>query len=121
MKHCDARALWRAHLAAQQASGLSINHWCAVNGIRRTLFYRWKEKLNRYDNIECKSDVLSPATQIMPVKPLHNKDNGWLSVEDLPVEEISVVTLRVGRVTIDVVPGFDRHLLKDVLTVLEAI
>jgi hypothetical protein len=36
---------WKTKILEQQKSGLSINQWCLRNGITKTAFYYWKEKL----------------------------------------------------------------------------
>ena len=38
-------ATWRQRFADQQASGLSVRHWCVAHDVPERQFYRWRIKL----------------------------------------------------------------------------
>lgn len=117
MKHCVVRDLWRARFSDQKNSGLSINAWCLANGVRRTLFYRWREKISRYDQIGSISDAQS--NQIVPAKSSFKTDSEWVLLGDLPDDDCDTLNLKVGKILIELNSGFNRQLLKDVLNTLE--
>jgi hypothetical protein len=117
MKRCESRDLWRTRFFDQKNSGLSINAWCLANGVRRTLFYRWREKIGRYDQIGSISDAQSH--QIVPVKLVSKTDSEWVLLEDLPDDDCDTLNLKIGKMSIELKSGFNRQLLKDVLNTLE--
>jgi len=95
----DRRTRWQKLLAEQQASGLSIVDWCWRQGIKEHSFYSWQRKL---------------AAPVLPAEPR------WLAVLPDAAAPASGLTLRVGHIAVEVVPGFDPRLLAEVLTVLES-
>ena len=99
MTHDERRALWQHRLADQQASGLSIVAWCWQQDIREQTFYYWRKRL---------ANATPP-----PSAPQ------WVALETTSSRE-SELTLQVGSVAITVTPGFDPHLLTDVVRVLTA-
>jgi hypothetical protein len=117
MKRCESRDLWRARFSDQKNSGLSINAWCLANGIRRTLFYRWRDKIGRYDQIGSISDAQS--NQIVPVKSASKTGGDWVLLEELPNDDCDTLNLNIGKISIELKSGFNRQLLKDVLSTLE--
>lgn len=96
--HEDRRAHWHAQVAAQKASGQTAVAWCADHDISPHTFSYWRAKLQ------------SPADS----KP------GWVSVVEAPEERPASLQVRVGAATIDVIPGFDVGLLRDVVRALAA-
>lgn len=95
--HDARRALWQRQLAEQQASGLSITAWCFQHDISEPTFYYWRKRL-------AAPSPSHATSQWVALAPLH---------AGIPL------TLRVGRVAIDVAAGFDPSLLSAVLAVLE--
>jgi len=97
----DRRSEWERLISEYHASGMTINAWCTQNGIKKNTFYNWRKLLSS-----------SPVQQSAPQ---------WLAVA--PSDALSAshsVTLRVGKVSLEVSAGFDSHLLRDVLSVLES-
>jgi len=86
--------LWAQRVAEQQASGASAAAWCAQWEVPVAAFYTWRRR------------VLGEATAVAPP---------WAAV-DAPATP--GLTLRVGALTIEVVPGFDPQLLAAVLAVV---
>jgi hypothetical protein len=91
----QGRDHWAALLAAQAASGLPASIWCKERGINVTSLYTWRKRLK---------DAPSGDT------------SSFIEVLDAPIPRLELV---MGRVSIRLQSGFDRHLLCDVLDVLE--
>jgi transposase-like protein len=100
MTRNESRAHWQRRLAEQQASGLSVSAWCAQQGIRRKQYYYWRQQCHQ------------PAQ--------HDPTPQWLPVAITePAPAVSALTLQVGAVRIEVMPGFDPAVLAAVVRVLE--
>ena len=95
----ERRARWRVLIADQHQSGRTVTAWCRDCGIEKNTFYGWRKRLSG------KGDPVSPR---------------FVSVA-LAAETVSAgLTLKIGHVSVEINSGFDRDLLADVLTVLEA-
>ena len=96
------RTEWAKKIEAQRQSGLSITKWCQKHGVNDKTFYKWKRTLKTNDQT-----ITEPPT-------------GWCQVQPKPAAtELTVLKLTVNnRITIELQPGFDPQLLRDVLTVL---
>jgi transposase-like protein len=104
----ERREEWRQRVAAFKASGKSGVAWCAEHGIRPHQLYYWVQRLA--SSAETGSERL-PHTPWVPVE-----------VEDhRPSSEGKGLELRIGSVAVEVHPGFDEKLLRDVVRVLSAI
>lgn len=93
----EERQIWEAKIADYHASGLTAQEWCDANG----------EQLNR---LKYRIKVINKARKAaMPTR--------WLPVTvDEPGR--NGLLIKVGTASIEVRPGFDRDLLKDVVRVL---
>ena len=92
---------WRRWLRQYQASGLTVQAFCARWGLAQPSFYAWRRELRRRD---------AAALPVVPVHVLGDQ-------RPLPRQPLEVVlpggrTLRVGL-------GFDPALLRQLLAVLE--
>ena len=104
---------WACLIADQQSSGLSMAAWCRSQSIAFSTFDYWRRQVSPV-----------PKTKNPSSAQKSNTAPEWLSVSiasdrsgaRLP----DVLSLRVGKVAVDVAPGFDSTLLADVLCVLEA-
>lgn len=98
---------WKRFLADHAASGLSISQWCRDHDVDKAQFYYWRKRLAPGSGVAATAEANSPR---------------WLAVGTEPQLQAasSSLTLRVGRVAIEITAGFDRRLLSDVLGVLEA-
>lgn len=99
----DRRARWRGLVNDQVVSGLSVTAWCVSHGIKSNTFHYWRKQLK------------------VPASP---SSASWVSVALNPVADAEflrgdILTLRVGRVSIEVPPDFDSGLLSSVLNLLE--
>ena len=102
---------WRAHVAAQGASGESVRVYCASAGVTESGFYWWKRELARRDNPESGVEGVETApTRGVPAVFAE------VAIGEL-APSIEVVLrgdrrVRVGR-------GFDAETLQRVVAVLE--
>jgi len=119
MRHSESRDLWRSRLSEQKTSGLSINAWCLANGIRRTLFYRWRDNIRKYDSIGEALVIDNSTVQVVPANPAAIAESKWILLNELPDEECDTLNLKIGKISIELKTGFNRQLLKDVLNTLE--
>ena len=98
--------LWERRFKEFESSGKTIAAWCKEHSVRENQFFYWRKKL-RSDQVE----------KDKPVK--------WLPLDlDTGSEEGPVadsITIHIGQVTIEVNKGFDKHLLLDVLKVVQAL
>ena len=103
----ERRRAWESTLADQQSSGLSVSEWCKRQSIALSTFSYWRKRL--------KEQVIDGAAA-------QREHPQWLTMEVAadPRPSPVALTLRIGRVSLDITTGFDPHLLADVLTVLEA-
>ena len=100
----DLRSLWEQRLAEFESSGKNIKAWCHEQGIRENRFYYWRRKLrSNPDKKEQSVKWLSLA--------LDNGNKGRINPNS--------IALHVSQVTIEVNKGFDQHLLKEILQVLQ--
>ena len=103
----ERSAHWARLVSEQGASGLSMTSWCRNQNVAVSTLDYWKRRLRS-----------SPSTALAPVS------TEWLSVS--VAEPVSVsqrtpdhLSVRVGKVSVEVPCGFNPALLGDILTVLE--
>lgn len=103
MTRAERRREWEEKVAAYRASGQSVSAWCTANNVKPERLRYWLRKLEAAD---------APAT--VPQ---------WLSVEVSDVAEDPKVNLyvRVGQAVIEVQPGFDPALLREVVRSLSVL
>lgn len=110
MSSCDDRLTeWRGLLVDQRSSGMSVKEWCDSEGISTNTYYYWRKRLSCQPPVSFAA-TLPPAPRFLPLA----LDGG------APASPDCCLTLRVGRVSIDVSSDFDAGLLSSVLNVLEA-
>jgi hypothetical protein len=99
MMHSERRRLWEARIADYSTSGLSMEEWCAQQGVTRQQMRYWLERSRKN------------AGKVE-----------WTTVEIVEQEtlEREGMTVYVGPARIEVRPGFDQSLLTDVLRVVVA-
>ena len=121
MRSSDSqRESWKCLLAQQEASGLSVSSWCRDHEVDKVKFYYWRKRL--VGSVECGGGT---TTDVGNAVDLDSPQ--WLSVgggrRGPSVRDgmsSAGLTIRVGRIAVEVAPGFDRMLLTDVLELLEA-
>ena len=97
----ELRKQWEEHIAEFRKSGQSAPTWCTAHGIKLHRFRYWLRKFPAKGFTEASGAIR------------------WLAVEkdESPLEE-SGLTLQVGTVWIEIKPGFNPTLLKQVVRVL---
>ena len=94
---------WRGQVQAYERSGVSRKKYCERKQIKIYQLDYWRRKLRRARAAEAAS-----TTEWIP-----------LQIQDERVgERAAGIWLRIGRVAIEVEPGFDRELLAEVLRVV---
>lgn len=98
MTQSERREMWRQRVEACRSSGQSVAAWCREHHVSEQQMRYW---LKRF-----------PLKPVAPVSP------AWIPVlwDDRSVD--GGVTIRAGKVMIEVRPGFDRELLADVVEAL---
>ena len=89
--------VWAARITEFKESGLSVSAWCADHGVNPRQLWYWLRKE--------KEESAEPKHSWLP-----------LNLSETSLENALVI--RVGRVTIDVKPGYDPKLLLDVVRTL---
>ena len=97
MSRIEVRERWTGLLAEQASSGMPAAAWCKEREINVASLYAWRKRLGHTSD-----DTPVSFVEITPAFP-----------------PASGLELMVGRVCVRVAPGFDRHVLGDVLDVLE--
>lgn len=92
----ELRNQWAARVADYRASGLSVSAWCAKQQLKPHQLRYWLKK-------DSQTAGDAPAR--------------WLSLDLRDLAKPPLV-IRVGRVIVEVQPGFDRDLLRDVVHTL---
>jgi hypothetical protein len=62
----NLHAIWREHIRRQEASGLTIEHFCSQEGIARSKFHSWKRRLRLAAVAEQRPALPSPSS-FLPV------------------------------------------------------
>lgn len=104
---CDK---WRDLIEQQERSGQSVASFCAARSINESSLYAWKRKLRQGEtpSVAAASFVEARVAE-RPARPLANGASGVVEVR-----------LRGGR-RVRVGRGFDRDLLIEVVSALEAL
>lgn len=99
MSKLDLQNLWASRITDYKASGQSVKDWCADNNIKPSqLWYRLRKE--RQDSSKTTSS--------------------WLPVDLSEAGLQNSLLVRVGRVAVEVRPGFEPKLLVDVVNTLIA-
>jgi len=106
VSRAELRRQWEERIRVFRASGQGATAWCAAHNIRIATFHYW---LRRFPLLP--PSVPAPAS----VRFLE------LDVMSIPAARDLSLTLRVGAVTIDVPPGFDPALLRQVVEILTTV
>ena len=99
MTKAERERHWRSLLERQATSGMSVRTWCVREEVGYATFWYWRRRVGQT------ADVLAPLTLIRLTEGESVGDGLWLSV---------------GGVRIEVKPGFDAGLLKQVVATLAA-
>ena len=99
---------WRKRIDECTNSGLSVQAWCKVNAVSPDQYHYWKRKFNKLDN------------------GIQKSETQWASIliEELKKPSVSVsvpapaITLQAGPFKVDVIKGFDKQTLTDLIQIL---
>jgi hypothetical protein len=103
MSRTELNIEWERRMTEFRASGQTATAWCAARDIPMHRFWYWSRKLRPNH----------PAQSVDPIQ--------WLTVkmDDTPVVQDNMLTIRVGDASIEVQPGFHPELLEQVIRVLK--
>lgn len=99
MTKADIKIQWAARIAEYKASGQSVPVWCAEQGVKPSRLWYWLRKERQ----------ASSGTEI-----------SWLPLDLSEAGLQTSLLVRVGRVAVEVRPGFNPKLLVDVVNTLIA-
>ncbi len=101
----ELRTQWEKRLADYEASGQSIVAWCKAQSIKQHQFFYWRKKLRNHQ-----ADNDKPVT--------------WLSL-DLGNARAGLapgsIAVHVGQVVIELQPGFDWRLFREIIQILQTL
>ena len=107
----DDYLYWQERLANRDASGLSIDEFCEAEGVSRTTFYRWLQRLK--DGIP---DAVKEQGESVTLAEIAEPKFLPISVTATPVEielrDGTVVRLPIGvgqAVIVDVIKAVNRY------------
>ena len=95
----DSSGYWAGLMSEQKLSGLTVPEFCRDRGVSFHRYRAWRTRLNK--------------------RP--SRSGGWalMQPETVPVGP-AAIALRIGSVGIDLFPGFDPQLLRDIVCALES-
>jgi hypothetical protein len=96
----NKREKWYRLMQEFNGSGKSMNEWCAEVGCTQHMFKYWRYKVRIHETYQ-DCDV-APDTQ-------------WI---EMPQPSIGGVSIRVSGTLVEIEPGFDKQLLRDVVEAL---
>ena len=99
----DCNDLWSARVKEFKNSGLNQSEYCKVNGYKIKQFNYWFRKFEK---------ITSSALA---------QNKNWVSISIAPQVVTEPIILKIGAVTIEIKPGFNKDLLADVVGALNLI
>jgi len=98
--------LWEQRLEEYEASGQSVLVWCEEKSITPRQFYYWRKKL--------RSAQSGMDQRVKWISLNHDfRKSAGLAADSIAVH--------VGRVTVEIRKGFDQHLFREIVQVLQTI
>jgi hypothetical protein len=94
---------WQPHIKNLKSSGLSRRDYCEKNGLKLSTLDYWCRKPGLYKSRKRENNNKVP----------------WIPLQ-IGDSEACGIHLRVGKITIEIKPGFDSALLTDLLRTLGA-
>lgn len=94
------RILWKERVRDFRASGMSAVSWCKEHQLKTHQLWYW---IQQYE----KPNQPKPSPAWIPIR---------IDESPQPIEDR--LLLRLGEITLEVKPGFNRQLLADVVSVL---
>ena len=94
---------WRQHFEAYRSGDLTRKAYCQKNQIKESTFGYWCKKMKRAEN------GLDKVTEPM-----------WIPLQ-VSEERSASIDIRIGNITLEIKPGFDKTLLVELLRVIGAL
>lgn len=116
---------WVDTIAACRASGLSDNHWCKLNSVAPSTFYKYSKKLREQAcSLSTTETVYSPVIQ--EVVPLNAAPClvGEIALEleqNALSSQVPAITLHLGRAQVEINNHATETLLSNVIAALKNI
>jgi len=88
---------WMSIIGDYLSSGINLTAWCRNNGISKSSMYPYINKFNKAS------------------KPLEQL---WCPVSIPKIKEPASISLKIGLITLDIKPGFEKEVLAEVLSVV---
>lgn len=102
---------WTQKIADFNKSGKSKQNWCEENNITSQNFGYWYNRLS----------APNQKTKWLPLKIEEDEVDKPDNIIEEQVLSITPINVKVGIVSIEVHPGFNKELLVDILTTLKAL
>lgn len=93
MTKTERQNMWQGRISKYKASGQSVKEWCADNDVKPHQLWYWLRKER-----QASEDRVS-----------------WLPIDIRDSDQQESLLVRVGRVTVEVKPGFNPKLLLDIV------
>jgi hypothetical protein len=100
----ERRSLWEERVAAYKSSGQSVREWSEANGVKPGRMWYWLRRLRTENQEE------QPTSWLQAV----------VSCGTVSGEQAGLV-VRVGKLGVEVRPGFDPQLLRTVVKTLSTV
>lgn len=107
MARADVQKKWETRVAAFRASGEKATSWCNANDVNRRQLYTWMKKLG----VSSERTVSGKPTPFVPVAVMPETE----------ARSASTIQIQLGTAIIEVGPGFNSALLRDVVKALEVL
>lgn len=108
MARAEVQQKWEARVAAFRASGERATSWCKANKVNRRQLYTWIKRLGGSSERTVSVSKPIPFVQVA-VAP------------EAAARPVPSIRIQVGIATIEVDPGFNAALLRDVVQALEGV
>lgn len=100
---------WRGHVHGYRASGKSAAAYCAEHGLKVWSLRYWLNKIREHEQRDAQAVAVGSSIRLAQVRTKSTKAR---------VPDEGALQLSVGALSLRVAPGFDREVLRDVLSVV---
>jgi hypothetical protein len=109
MTRAEKQKEWENIVNRYRNSNESVSRWCTDNNVKPERLWYWLRK-HKTDKDTDKTTALVQSNQWLPIEVY----------EHLAMEPSDGITVKVGKASIEVKPGFEPMLLSQVVRVLTA-
>ena len=103
-----SRELWQSRINEYRASEKTAKQWCEENNISSSTLKYWITRLNKEQSLSVNNTEVN-NTEFVPILS-SNKDNRMASS----------ATIRLGKISIDIVDGCQPSLIRTILEALNS-